>query len=173
MKNDILQPLCAERWPDELLEIQSFLGTPLNIHNMLAHHPELMKAWMPLRNHVVGNSSLSARHRELVILRTAHNCQADYEWWHHVERGLAAGLSRTEIERVETDVTEDGWKEDEYALLVAADNCHTQYRISRESREALDQFFSIQQQLDIAVTVGVYMTLALIIKTYDVPMEDG
>ena len=173
MNSEVLPPLSAECWPDELREIQSFLGTPLNIHNMMAHHPELMKAWMPLRNHVVSNSSLSARQRELIILRTAHNCQADYEWQHHVERGLAAGLTRAEIEQVKLGADADGWQEDECALLVATDNCHGQFRVSSESRKTLDQFFSIQQQLDITVTVGMYITLALIIKTYDVPMEDS
>ena len=171
MNNEGVQPLTAERWPDELSEIQSFLGTPLNIHNMMAHHPELMKAWMPLRNHIVGNSSLSARQRELVILRTAYNCQADYEWQHHVERGLAAGLSRSEIERVKEGSGANGWEGDERALLIAVDNCHARFFVSKESRKILDQYFSIQQQLDITVTVGLYMTLALIIKTFDVPME--
>lgn len=168
-----MRPLKSDNWPDELDEIRSILGTPLNIHNIMAHHPELMKAWMPIRNHVVGNSTLSARHRELLILRTAHNCQADYEWRHHVERGLAAGLSRAEIERVKMGSSAEGWRGAEAALLDAADHCHDQYRIANPSLKNLQHHFNVQQQLDITLTVGMYMTLALIIKTYDVPMEDS
>jgi len=173
MNKNFPSPLAPIHWSADLDDIRSFLGTPLSIHNTMAHHPALMQAWMPFRNHVVASSTLLARQRELIILRTAHNCQANYEWQHHVERGLAAGLSRTEIERVKEGATAQGWQPDEIALLKAVDDCHGQFQITKPSRQNLEQHFSAQQQLDIIVTVGMYMTLALIIKTYDVPMEDG
>ena len=161
-----------EDWPLELKDICGSLVTPLNIHNIMAHHPELLNAWMPFRNHVVGGSSLSARHRELIILRTAHICQASYEWLHHVERGLAAGLSREEIYRVKEGANADGWQNDEAALLNAVDDCHGHNQIEDRTMKSLCGYFNAQQQLDILVTVGMYRTLALIIKTYDVPMEE-
>ena len=167
-----MKPLAPDDWPNELFEIRNFLGTPLNIHNVMAHHPALMKAWSPFRNHVVRNSSLSSRQRELLILRTACNCQADYEWEHHVERGLKAGLNKNEIERVKQGPTAPGWTRIESVLLTAADDCHRDYHMSAETLKTAEQSFNKQQQLDIAVTVGMYMTLALIIKTWDVPMED-
>ena len=168
-----MQPLKPDNWPDELHDIRAFLGNPLNIHNMMAHHPKLFEAWMPLRNHVVSNSSLSGRHRELIILRIAHNCQADYEWQHHVERGQLAGLSMIEIERVIKGGNANGWSQAASALLNATDDCHRESRISQETLNQLKRHFSKHQQLDIMITVGLYITLALIIKTWDVPMEDG
>ena len=168
-----MKPLAADQWPQELSEIRAFLGDPLNIHNVMANHPELMKAWSPFRNHVVGDSSLTPRHRELLILRTACNTEADYEWQHHVERGLKAGLDKSDIERVKHGPTAPGWSPEETALIAAADDCHRDYRLSAETLALVAQFFSRQQQLDIVVTVGMYITLALIIKTWNVPMEDG
>jgi len=168
-----MKPLKPDNWPDELEEIRSFLGNPLNVHSMMAHHPALMNAWMPFRNHVVANSTLSARQRELLILRTAHNCKADYEWQHHVERGLLAGLEPVEIERVRKGATALGWQADESALLAAADDCHGDQCITETTLEDIRKHFRTQQQLDIVVTVGMYMTLAMIIKTYAVPMEQA
>ena len=173
MKTTQVHPLEPENWPEALKNIRSGLRSPLNIHNMMAHHPDLMKAWMPFRNYVVSESSLSPRHRELIILRTAHNCQTDYEWKHHVERGLQAGLEATEIERVKQGPDAIAWLEDESALLSAADDCYHNSCISGETLQKTSRFFSLQQQLDITVTVGMYMTLALIIKTWDVPLEDN
>jgi 4-carboxymuconolactone decarboxylase len=167
-----MQPLKPDNWPDELKEIRSFLGQPLNIQSMMAHHPELLISWMPLRNHVVSHSSLSGRHRELVILRTAHHCQADYEWQHHVERGQLAGLSMLEIERVIEGASAEGWSPAEMAILAAVDDCHHDHSISEANLQLLGQHFSKQQQLDMIVTIGMYKTLAMIIKTWDVPMED-
>ena len=168
-----LHPLEPGNWPEALKSIRSYLNTPLNIHNVMAHHPDLMNAWMPFRNHVVSGSSLSPRQRELIILRTAHNCQTDYEWKHHVERGLLAGLDLNEIERVKQGPEAIAWQADESALLSAADDCHHNFCISEKTLKKIDRHFSAQQQLDITVTVGMYMTLALIIKTWDVPMEES
>jgi len=167
-----MKPLEPKNWPDTLKEIRSFLGKPLNVQSMMAHHPALMKAWMPFRNHVVANSTLSARQRELLILRTAHNSQADYEWQHHVERGLLAGLHQVEIDRVREGAGATGWQADEAALLAAADDCHRDQCIAGETLENIRQHFNVQQQLDIVTTVGMYMTLAMIIKTWNVPMEE-
>jgi 4-carboxymuconolactone decarboxylase len=171
MENN-MQPLKPDNWPDELDQIRSFLGKPLNIHNMMAHHPQLLEAWMPLRNHVVNSSTLSGRHRELVILRTAHNCQADYEWQHHAARGQQAGLSMVEIQRVIEGAQAVDWNPEESTLLTAADDCHRDIRFSEKILKQMTQHFSSQQQLDLMVTVGMYKTLAMIIKTWDVPMED-
>ena len=166
-----LRPLAPEHWPEELAEIRAGLVKPLNIHAVMAHHPDLLKAWMPLRDHVVGAGSLSPRARELIILRTAHHCRAEYEWQHHVVRGREAGLSGEEIERVKRGPGTAGWPPDEAALLAAADDCCRDFCIADRTRLDLDRWFSTRQQLDITVTVGVYMTLALIINTYEVPME--
>lgn len=167
-----MKPLKPDNWPDELDDIQSFLGTPLHIHSMMAHHPALLEAWMPLRNHVVAKCSLSARQRELLILRTAHNCDSDYEWQHHTERGLLAGLEQTEIDRVRLGADAAGWQRDEAFLLAAADDCHGNSCISEAILVELEHYFSPQQQLDIVVTVGMYMILATIIKTWNVPIEE-
>ena len=171
MSTQNLYPLASENWPEALEDVRLFLGKPLNIQKMMAHHPDLMSAWMPFRNHVVANSSLTSRQRELLILRTAHNCNSDYEWQHHVERGLMAGLDRNEIDRVKEGATALDWQTDESALLQAADDCHRECRITPTTLKQVCRHYSHQQQLDIAVTVGMYMTLAIIIKTWDVPME--
>ena len=111
-----MKPLEPKNWPDTLKEIRSFLGKPLNVHSMMAHHTALLKAWMPFRNHVVANSTLSARQRELLILRTAHNSQADYEWQHHVERGLLAGFDPFKASR--RPLLPENW-------LVSSSNCYS------------------------------------------------
>ena len=167
-----MKPLKPDNWPDELNEILHFLGNPLHVQSMMAHHPALLNAWMPFRNHVVANSTLSARQRELLILRTAHNCQSDYEWHHHVERGLLAGLTELEISRIREGADAIGWQADEAALLTAADDCHRDQCMTEKTLQKVCPHFSEQQQLDIVVTVGMYMTLAMIIKSWNVLLEE-
>jgi len=166
-----LAPLPPEQWPPELEDIRQGLGKPLNIHNIMAHHAAFTRAWIPYRNHIVANSTLEPRHRELLILRTADNCDSDYEWEHHVVRGRKAGLSDEEIQRVKDGPEATRWSPADRLLLQAADECHCNSEISDETLQELRLHFDEQQQLDIIATVGMYMTLATIIKTYRVPME--
>jgi len=145
-----LAPLPPAQWPPELDDIRRELGEPLNIHNIMAHHPALTRAWMPYRNHIVANSSLKPRQRELLILRTADNCDTAYEWEH-----------------------QDQWSPADRVLLQAADECHGNSEINETTYQELCLHFDEHQQLDIIATVGMYMTLATIIKTYKLPMEEA
>ena len=169
---DRTAPLHPDQWPPELHEISQELGNPLNIHRIMAHSPSLMQAWMPYRNHIVADSSLAPRHRELLILRTAVNCAADYEWEHHVVRGRIAGLSDDEIERVKDGPGAEAWQEAEALLLRAADECRRDSTITDQTFTGLSRYFDLAQQLDIIATVGMYLTLATIIKTYRLQLED-
>ena len=172
-ESEILAPLPPSQWPPELEDIRRSLGNPLNIHNMMAHNAALTQAWMPLRNYIVANSSLAPEHRELLILRTALNCNTSYEWEHHVVRGRDAGLSDEEIQRVKEGPTASQWPPASRLLLQAADDCYRDSQISDETYPDLSLHFDVRQQLDIITTVGMYMTLAAIIKTYRVPMENS
>lgn len=167
-----LAPLPPQQWSDELAEVRQRLVTPLNIHNMMAHHPDLTLAWMSFRYHIVRDSTLTPRQRELLILRTARNCQAEYEWEHHVVRGCQAGLSVAEIERIKEGTEVEAWHKSEALLLQAADDFHGDFKMSRSTYSGLSAYFNAKQLLDICCTVGMYMTLALIIKSFEVPLEE-
>ena len=56
-----------------------------------------------------GSSTLSPRHRELLILRIGWLCRAEYEWAQHVQIGLKAGVNDEEIARVRSGAEDPGW----------------------------------------------------------------
>lgn len=165
----MLTPLPPEDWPDELAEARASLGAPLHIHQVLANHPALLRAWMPFRNYIVRESDLEPRLRELVILRTAFLCSVQYEWVHHVARGKAAGLTDAEIEQVRAGA---GVGPLEDLLLRAADECFHSQLVLPETRDALAAYLRPQQILDVLATVGVYMMMTLVLETFEVPLED-
>ncbi|MBM4225767.1 MAG: carboxymuconolactone decarboxylase family protein, partial [Gammaproteobacteria bacterium] len=86
-------PIVDAEWPTDLEEIRQQFAGALNVYRTMAHHPQLLAAWAPLRRHVVKENTLPPRLQELVVLRTAYHAGSRYEWSHHVARGLAAGLS--------------------------------------------------------------------------------
>lgn len=167
-----IELLPQSEWPAELAEIAADLGRPLNVYGVLAHHPDLLKAWWPFRTHIQSGTTLSPRERELVILRTAHRLAVAYEWRHHVERGRKAGLGGGEITAVIEGPTAAAWEQRDAALLQAVDDIHDNTRIAPATLDLLFAHFEISQVLDLISTVGMYITLAVVLETFDVPHED-
>lgn len=171
-----LQPLDPEAWDPALGDVRRRIGQPLNIHGVVARHPELMASYAPLREHVVRSSSLDAGERELMILRVAHRTACDYEWRHHVVRGRKAGLDNVQIARVREGSGAPGWSREESLLLRAVDDMLDASEIGPETLGAMDGMdgvFSDRQILDIVFTVGVYFIMSTLLKTARFPLETG
>ena len=168
-----LQPLGPDSWDPALGDVRHRIGQPLNIHGVIARHPELMASYAPLREHVVKSSSLDAANRELVILRIAHLTACDYEWRHHVVRGRKAGLDDDRIARVREGSEAPGWSREESLLLRAVDDMLDCTEIGPETLDAMDGVFSDKEILDIVFTVGVYLIMSTLLKTAHVPLEAG
>lgn len=164
----MLNPLPPPQWSPDLQPILDQLGTPLNIHSIIAHNPVLMAAYTPLRFHIVRDSKLSPRQRELLVLRIAHNVQSDYEWAQHVKRGQQAGLSLDEIERVRT---KEGFTAEESLLFACADEMMNGYQLSEETAAALLKYLGADGLLDALFTVGIYIIMGTILNTFNTPID--
>lgn len=140
----------------------------LNVYRTMAHHPALLKAWAPLRQHIVKESALGAVRSELVILRAAHRLGCAYEWAHHVSRARALGVSDDRIHSMRGFPTgEDGM------LARAVDALFDEKRLSWELEAALSGAFGRQAVFDLMATVGFYSVLGFILMTFDTPVDDA
>jgi len=168
-----MKPLPPEQWDPSLAHvIDAMNGKPIHIHCLLANHPALLNAWWSYRMHSVKGGDLEQRECELVILRVACRMQAWYEWAAHVDRGLAAGLSLQEIYRVASGATAQGWSNKDALLLSAVDQLLDQHSIDSTTAAALADYFSEQQVMDIISLQGLYVTIACMIGTWPVEIED-
>ncbi len=66
-----LAPLPPDRWDDSICELAGDFAGRLNVYRLMAHDPDLLAAWAPLRAHVVTGSALGPERLEIVVLRTA------------------------------------------------------------------------------------------------------
>lgn len=164
----MLDPIPPKQWSPELRPILDQLGTPLNIHSVIAHNPTLLQAYTPLRFHIVRDSKLTLRQRELLVLRIAHSLNCDYEWAQHVKRGQQAGLSLDEIERVRTTV---GFSDDEVLLMTCADEMIGNQKLSEQLAADLHNQFGADGLLDILFTIGIYIIMGTILNTFDTPID--
>ena len=146
-------------------------GTDLNIFATLAHHPKLLKRWSAFGGTLLYGGRLDGRDRELLILRTAHNCEADYEWHQHVAIAKAAGLTDDEIQRVPAGLQSDEWTADDRTLIAAADELHDTARISDATWEQLASRYDEQQLIEVCMVVGQYHLVAFTLNSLGVEVE--
>jgi alkylhydroperoxidase family enzyme len=147
-------------------------GAPLNIFATLAHHPKLLKRWLVFGNHVLAKSTIGARERELLILRTGWLCRAEYEWGQHVLVARQAGLRDDEIRRI-GEGPDAAWDPFDAALLRAADELHSDQMISDATWRELAKRYDTQQLIDVVFTVGQYTLVSMALNTLGVQRDAG
>jgi alkylhydroperoxidase family enzyme len=148
-------------------------GEVMNVIATVARHPKLLKRWTVFGNHILGGSTLPARERELVILRTGFVASSPYEWVQHVKIARQAGCTDEEIERVMSGPDHPDWSDTDRALLEATDELMADRFISDQVWGALRSKWSEQQCMDLVFTVGQYCLVSMALNTFGVQIEDG
>ena len=134
----------------------------------MAHHPALLRAWAPLRQHVVKDSALGPDRSEVVILRAAYRMGSAYEWAHHVSRARALGFDDMRIAALrDIPAGED-------ALIARAVDALFDLRCLPPELEAeLTNMLGRHAVIDLIATVGFYSVLGYLLMTYDTPIDDA
>ncbi|HEY3832128.1 MAG TPA: carboxymuconolactone decarboxylase family protein [Acidimicrobiia bacterium] len=157
----------------ESVERAGFGGKPLNIFATLAHHPKLLKRWLVFGSHVLTKSTLDARERELLILRTGWRCGSAYEWAQHVAIGRAAGITDDDIARLTEVPASSAWSERDALLVRCADELFDDRTLSEATYAALTAHYSDEQVLDILFAVGQYQLVSTVLRSLGVQRDDG
>jgi 4-carboxymuconolactone decarboxylase len=165
-----LEPLDVATLDDESRQI---IPSELNIFRTFVRHPKLLKRWLVFGNHVLLKSSLPARERELVILRTGWRCGAEYEFGQHRAIGREAGVSGEEIEALVRPLDDHPWSERDRALLRAVDELVDDHCVSDATWAALADDRDEQQMLDIVFAVGQYTLVSMALNSCGVQREEG
>jgi alkylhydroperoxidase family enzyme len=148
-------------------------GRIFNIFRTLAHHPDLLRRWSVFANHVLAKSTLPARERELVILRTGWLCGSEYEWGQHARIGRGAGLREEEIRRIADGPGAGGWSETDALLLRAADELHASQKVGDATWQRLSESFTTQQMLDLVFAIGQYTLVCMVLRSAGVELDEG
>ncbi|MER8811219.1 carboxymuconolactone decarboxylase family protein [Mesorhizobium australicum] len=160
-------PTMDEEWPAEIADMKAGFAGSLNVYRTMAHHPALLKAWAPLRQHIVKDSALGPVRSELVILRAAHRMGSAYEWAHHVSRARALGISDARIREMSgTPIGEDG------LIARAVDALFDHARLPSEIEQAISSSMGTEAVFDLIATVGFYSVLGYILMTFNTPIDE-
>jgi alkylhydroperoxidase family enzyme len=144
---------------------------PPNILYTIAHHPHLLGPFLGFSGALASRGVLPRRDSELLALRAAWNCRSPFEWGHHVEYALAAGLTPDEIDRIAQTPNEVDWSGRDLLLLRAADELHQQHTLTDASYQALRSELDEAQLVELVFVVGNYTMLSMLANATGVPLE--
>src|SRR5438874_11771657 len=173
------KPRIAPVLPEERDEQQQELlggvgaltGPATNIFDTLVRHPGLFRRWLPFGGKLLAGK-LPARDRELLILRTAWRCRAEYEWGQHVLIAKSSGVTEDEIARSRLGAG-DGWSDFDAALLRAVDELHDDGCISDGTWRTLATRYDERQLIEVPMLVGHYHMIGFTLNSLGVQREPG
>lgn len=158
----------------EFRRIESLGGYVPNMHLTFGQHPELYAAWLPFAVHVMPNSSLKPRHRQLLILRTSYAWRAPYPWAHHARISkLVSDLADAEIEASARDLELSPWPVLDRALLRACDETRLHGCIQEPTWRVLSTELGQRELLDVVFTIGQYALIATALNSLHVQLDEG
>lgn len=172
-----IPPLPAEERDERTAELMAAFptmpdGSEMQLFATLARHPRLLKRWSAFGGLLLAGGTLPARDREVLILRTAANCGADYEWGHHLDIGRRVGLSDEVMQALAGPAA--GELDDPDALLVrAADELHVDGVLSDATWASLVERYDEQQLIEVPMVVGQYHLVGFTLRSLRVQPEAG
>lgn len=149
-------------------------GIPVpNLYRVLGHAPEMLRAWLdfawPLRLHAKTSRAI----RELLILRGAQVSGARYEWVHHVQMALAAGVPQAQIDALDNWQNSTLFNATDRAVLRIADEVTRGPGASPEAIEQLKQHFSSEAVVELVLTASFYACVSRVLLSMDIELEQG
>jgi 4-carboxymuconolactone decarboxylase len=193
MQNDDaprISPILPSQWDEVILDALGAFPQSLNfvlskwkeggvdmrgmhVLGTMARHPTLAKAFMTFNAHVAAASTLATRVREIIVLRICWLRCSEYEFVQHIILGRRAGLSDTDLERLQQGPEAPGWDPLEAEVVRAVDELHVDGGIGQSTWERLTAHFSAIQIMDLVFLVGCYDVLGMAIKTFNMQLEPG
>lgn len=145
---------------------------PSNLYRTLGHAPRMLAAWVGLAWPLRAEPSVPRSLRELMILRGAQQTGAEYEWAHHRDMALAAGVSPGQVAALADWRSSDLFDERERAALAYAEAV-TANDVGDGAFAAVRRLFTPAEIVELTLTAGFYAGVARVLRALQVDLEPG
>ena len=168
-------PRIPEVRPEDFTEEQKELvgqWTHMKFSTVLARSPVLYRAFVPLIEKVIARTCLPPRDRQALVLRTLTLGNDVYEVTHHELISKSAGLTDAEIAAMRAGEG-DALNDFDRLLVRAAEQLVSSQFIDDATWAALAERYSHEQLMEVVALVGTYLTMAMVTRNYEIPLEDA
>jgi len=142
-----------------------------NVYAAFGRSPDLLAAFREFAGTLWDEAGLSARERELVILRVARELDSRYVWHQHGRIALSAGLPAADVRAVGANALER-FPEGEAALLAYV-RAYLHGAVDDDLHDRLAAHYDADQIVGVGMLVGAYVIIARSMDALDVPIEEA
>lgn len=174
-----IKPLPSSEWTDEVKEL---MGLPQHgfdaekvsdFLSTLVRHPGLYRRYAAFAGKLLMTGKLSARDRELAILRGGWLCRASLEWGEHIAIARKNGVTTAEIEQLIKGPDHPAWTARDRAILHSVDELHSTANISDTTWVELATHFDEMQLIELVMLIGAYQMIAYVQNALRIPLREG
>ncbi|MDX6684143.1 MAG: hypothetical protein QOF86_271 [Baekduia sp.] len=145
---------------------------PLNVFAALANMANLVDPLLTFTAEMREGAVIEARLRELAILTVALATGATYEFDHHWNPALDAGLRREQLEDLAGAETSDVFDDRERSIVRYAREATLSLKVSDDTWDGLRRHFSLRETMDVVMAVAWYNAVARILLPLEIETED-
>ncbi len=158
--------------PEKVREAFERLPVRLNVFKLMALASTCFRPLMRLGAAILGQQKLSAKLRELAILRVAAQTGARYEWVQHVPIGRSVGVTDAQVAALEAGQIEAGCFDDvERAVLRFTSELVSGVRASDAAFAGVSAHLSPQEIVELLLAAGYYRMLATLMETAAIDLD--
>jgi uncharacterized peroxidase-related enzyme len=138
---------------ETLTQLEKRSGKPSHFYRTMANRPEALKNFPPLYGAIMGPGSVDRRTKELAYLAVSFANECAYCTAAHTATAHKAGITEDELKAVQTE-QDPPFSAQERAVLQYAREL-TRTADARDTRDALNEFFSSEQIVEITLIVAM------------------
>ncbi len=171
-----IAPLAEAEWTDaqrQVVERHAGGAEPGNALRTLVLVPALADRIFAFRDYVSTGSTLSPRHRAMLILRTAWLAQNARIWADHAAGAPDAGLTAEELTDLAEGPSLERWEPFEDALVGFADQLFRNSSVTDVTWAALAERYDEHNLIDAVATVADTTALAILFNALGIQPDDG
>lgn len=142
-----------------------------NLFKVMGHCPYIGLNFQRLGNSILRGEELSAKLRELAILRVGNLAQAEYEFTKHTPRALRAGVSQKQIDNLSDWTTSTEFDDQERAVLRYTDEVTLYIEVKDNTFAQLQSFLSEHAIVELTVAIGYYGMVCRILVALQIELE--
>jgi alkylhydroperoxidase family enzyme len=144
---------------------------PLHIFLALANIPNLLDPLLTFTKEMREGAVIDARLRELAIMTVALATGASYEFNHHWNSALEAGVRREQLEQLAEAETSAAFDDRERAIVRYAREATLSLEVSDETWSTLRTHISVREAMDVVMAVAWYNAVARVLLPMEIEIE--
>jgi len=147
------------------------LRRTFNIFHKLAHSPVVFQALASATRATLSEMKLDPVLRELAICTVTRLAGAAYPYHQHIGAARRLGIDDAKLLALPVYRLHPAFTDQERAVMSFAEELTTRVEASKEVKEFLASFLSVEERVELSWTVGFYNAVARVVSACDVQIE--